>query len=94
MEQKKLARLANELTDFCLEYKIFNISCGVKEIKQRIEEQLDDVVFVEGLINIIIVKTKQNKNIDTGKLIELLSELERLRLELEYKAPERAKETC
>jgi len=89
MEQKKLTRLADELTDFCLEYKIFNISCSVKEIKKRIEEQFDDVVFVEGLINLIIVKTKDHKDIDTGKLIELLSELERLRLELEYKAPKK-----
>jgi len=94
MEQKKLVRLANELTNFCLEYKIFNTTCGAKEIKQRIEEQFDDVVFVEGLINLIIVKAKNLKDIDTGKLIELLSELERLRLELEYKMPESAGEKC
>jgi len=94
MEQKKLARLANELTDFCIEYKIFNISCGAKEIKQRIEEQFTDVVFVEGLINLIIVKSKDHQDIDTGKLIELLSELERLRLELEYKLPEGAGQKC
>jgi len=91
MERK---RLANELTDFCLEYKIFNISCGAKEIKQRIEEQFDDVIFVEGLINLIIVKAKKLDDIDTGKLVELLSELERVRLELEYRAPKRTKETC
>jgi len=91
MERK---RLANELTDFCLAYKIFNISCGAKEIKQRIEEQFTDVVFVEGLINLIIVKAKNHEDIDTGKLIELLSELERLRLELEYKMPEGAGSKC
>jgi len=85
MEQKKLARLANELTEFCLEYQVFNISCGAKEIKQRIEEQFCDVVFVEGLINLIIIKTKNQKNVDTVRLVELLSELERLRLELEYR---------
>ncbi len=91
MERKKLA---NELTDFCLAYGIFNISCGVAEIKQRIAEQFCDVVFVEGLIHMIIIKAKKHEDIDTGKLIELLTELERLRLELEYKTPERAKETC
>ena len=94
MEQKKLARLADELTDFCLEYKIFNITCGAKEIKQRIEEQFCDVIFVEGLINLIIVKVRNQKDIDTGKLVELLSELERLRLELEYKTPVCAGEKC
>ena len=91
MERKKLV---NDLTDFCLEYRIFNISCGAKEIKQRIEEQFDDVIFVEGLINLIIVKAKNHEGIDTGKLVELLSELERVRLELEYKVPERAGGKC
>ena len=84
MNRKKLA---NDVTDFCLEYGIFNITCGAKEIKQRIEEQFEDCAFVEGLINMIIVKAKNRDDIDTGKLIELLSDLERLRLELEYKTP-------
>jgi len=61
MEQKKLVRLANELTDFCIEYRIFNTTCGTREIKQRIEEQFDDVVFVEGLINRITVKVQNRK---------------------------------
>jgi len=82
MERKKLA---NEVTDFCLEYDVFNTICGETEIKQRIEEQFEDVIFVEGLINMIIVKTKDKKDIDTGRLIEVLVELEKLRLELEYK---------
>jgi len=91
MERKKLAE---ELTNFCLANEIFNISCGTKEIKQRIEDQFCDVVFVEGLINMIIVKAKNRQDIDTGKLVELLSELERLRLELEYKVPARVSKKC
>jgi len=94
MEQKKLVRLASELTDFCLEYRIFNITCGVKEIKQRITEQFDDVVFVEGMIGLIIDKVNHRQDIDTGRLIELLAELERVRLELEYKQSEKAGEKC
>ena len=94
MEQKKLVRLANELTDFCFAYDIFNTTCGAKEIKQSIAEQFDDVVFVEKLINMIIVKAKNLKDIDADKLVELLSELERLRLELEYKTPEKAGVKC
>ena len=94
MEQKRLGRLANELTDFCLAHGIFNTTCGAKEIKQRIAEQFDDVVFVEGLINHIIIKAQNNRDMDTGKLVELLSELERLRLELEYRVPERTGEKC
>jgi len=84
MNRKKLA---NDVTDFALEYGIFNITCGTQEIKQRIEEQFIDPAFVEGLINMIIVKAKDQDDIDTGRLIELLSDLERLRLELEYKTP-------
>ena len=89
-ENEKRKKLANDITDFCLEYGIFNISCGAAEIKQRIEEQFIDPAFVEGLINMIIVKVKNHDDIDTGKLIEILSELERLRLELEYKEPNKA----
>jgi len=94
MEQKKLARLASELTDFCFAHGIFNTKCGAREVKQKIEEQFDDVVFVEGLINVIIVKAQNLKDIDRDKLIELLSELEKLRLELEYRVPESAGEKC
>ena len=72
----KRKKLANDVTDFCIEYRIFNTTCGTKEIKQRIEEQFDDVIFVEGLINMIIVRAKNKTDIDTGKLIE-------------YKRPER-----
>ena len=94
MEQKKLSRLANELTDFCLANGIFNFSDGAKEIKQRIEELLDDVVFVEGLINIIVDKANYQQDINADKLIELLSELERIKLELEHKTSEKAGAKC
>jgi len=94
MEQKKLARLASELTDFCIAYGIFNTTCATREIKQRIEKQFDDVTFVEGMIRFIIAKMNNRKDIDAGRLIELLSELERLRLEHEYSASESAGEKC
>ena len=91
MERK---RLAHELTNFCLAYRILDIPCGAREAERRIEEQLDDAVFVETLINQIIVKAENHRGIDRGKLIELLSEIERVRLELEYRAPERAGKKC
>ena len=94
MEQKRLSQLANELTDFCFAHGIFNTTYGAKEIKQGIEEQFEDVVFVETIIHHIIIKAKNNRNMDAEKLIYLLSELEQLRLEHEYKAPERTGEKC
>jgi len=91
MERKKLA---SDVTEFAVEYGIFNISCDKKEIKQRIEEQFCDPAFVEELINMVILKSKEHLDIDTGKLIELLTELEIVRLELEYKAPEGSNPKC
>ena len=77
--------LVENIIDFCLEYGVFNISGRISDIRTNIEHQLVDYEFVEGLINMIIVKTKDQKDIDTGRLIELLIELEKIRLELEYK---------
>jgi len=94
MEQKKLARLANELTDFCLENGIFKSKIGIRELKQRIEEQFCDVAFVEGLIKLINDKARNRGDIDADKLIELLAELEKVRLELEYKTSEKVGAKC
>lgn len=91
MERKKLV---NDVMVFCLEYRIFNLSGGINEIKQRIEEQFEDVVFVEMLINMIIVKSKSRNDIDVNRLINLLSDLERLRLDLEYKIPAGTSSKC
>jgi hypothetical protein len=93
MERKKLA---SRLTDFCLASGIFNTTCGSKEIKQRITEQLDldDVKFIEGLMGLINDKAKSLSDIDMAKLNELLAELEKIRAELEYKAPEQSGEIC
>ena len=85
MENMERKKLANEVTDFCFEHRVFNTVCGIEEIKKRIEEQFEDVIFVEGLINMIIVRTRDKEDIDTGSLIDVLVELEKLRLELEYK---------
>ena len=87
----KRKRLAYELANFCLAYKILNVECRTTELRERMETQLDDVVFVETLINQIFKKMRNHQDIDTGKLIELLSALERLRLEHEYSVPERTK---
>ena len=94
MEQKKLTRLAHELTDFCLENGIFKSKIGIRELKQRIEEQFCDVAFVEGLIKLINDKARNRGDIDADKLIELLAELEKVRLELEYKTSEKVGAKC
>ena len=77
--------LVNEIASFCFQYGIFDKSIRVSEIKNRIRNQLDNVEFIENLINTLIIKTRNRKNIDVEKLKELLLELEKIRLELEYK---------
>ena len=62
---------------------LFDKPFGAREVK-RIEKGLEDVVFVEELIGIIIKNTKKYKNIDKNKAKELYLILNDLRFELEY----------
>ena len=82
MERKELI---NEIAYFCYEYRLFSKVIEESEIKERIEKQLNESDFLESLINTIIVKTKNHKNMNVEKLTALLLELEKLRLEIEYK---------
>ena len=73
--------LAKELAIFCCNCKIF-----YKPIEaSKFEANLNDISFVESLINTLTLKTKYRKNVDIEKLKEILLELEKIRLELEYK---------
>jgi len=80
MERKELI---NIIIDFFIEYKLFDKSIKIKEIKSKIDDQLKDIEFVESLINTVIVKVKKRKNVDL-KVKILLLELEKIRLELEF----------
>ena len=76
--------LIDEIIDFCFKYDLFDKSVIVSEIKNRIGEQLKESAFIENLINTIVVKTRKRNKMGNKKIRELLLELERLRLELEY----------
>ena len=77
--------LVNEIIKICFEYGVINKDENEDEIKSVIYHRLDEEEFIENLINAIITKTRIRNDIDTGKLIEVLTELEKIRLELEYK---------
>ena len=77
--------LVNEIISFCYEYELFGKSVREDLIRKVIEERLEESEFIENLINTIIVKTKNREDIDVQNLKELLLELEKVRLELEYK---------
>ena len=83
-KKMKTKILIDIIIDFCFEYELFNQVDNIDEVKNVIEQQLEDSAFIENLINIIILKTKNHKYVDTEKTIKLLTELEKLRLEIEY----------
>lgn len=81
--------LIDEIMRFCFKYGIITNTVQVEIIKRNVEEQLHDVAFVENLINTIFVKAKRFKNLGNKKVVRLIIELEKLRLELENQAPKK-----
>ena len=85
MERKELIE---EIISFCMEYRTINIPRNDTEriilVKHRIEEQLKNSSFVEDLIHTLLVKTRYIKGMDNKRLKDLLVELEKVRLDLEY----------
>jgi len=82
MERKVLI---DEIVNFCIEYEVFNKSFSISEINRRIENGLKDCAFIESLINTIIIKTQNHDNIDVEKIKKLRLELEKIKLDEEYK---------
>jgi len=81
MERKDLI---NEIISFCYIYKLFGRSAKEDEIRNSIGHRLNESAFIESLINVIVLKTKGRRNIDINKTKEILIELEKVRLNLEY----------
>jgi len=79
--------LIREVVSFCLDYGVL---IDKSEMKSKIDSGLEKTEFIEDLINTIFIKTKKNKHLDTKKVIELLLELEKVRLELEFKEHNKA----
>jgi len=74
-----------EFIDFIGTYKLFSNAEELKGAKEKLERHLENSVFVEGLIQLLITKAKYFDNMDFERLNKILSELEDIRLELEYK---------
>ena len=75
--------LVNEIVYFCFDFGLFKSPFKIIQIKNNIEKQLDDVVFIENLINTIFVKAKERKILREKRTMDLLIELEVIRLKLE-----------
>jgi len=76
--------LVNELIDFICKYKLFSNAEDLRTETESIERHLEISMYVEGLIQLLITKAKYIENMDFARLNKLLSELEDIRLELEY----------
>ena len=76
--------LAEAIVDFCFMYGIFNNSEKASMSADRVLNQLRDISFVEYLIYKLMTEARDKENVDLNKLDQLVSELENIRLELDY----------
>ena len=77
--------MIDEIISYGMEVGLFNELVNKSELKKIFESRLDESEFVESLINTIIVRTKQVKHLNKKKAKEILIELDKLRLEIEYR---------
>ena len=85
MEQYKLIK---EIIKTCQYFKIMNCDFNDSFVEKKIIDGLEDIIFVENLLNIFYKKMKQKrfqKTLNQNRLKRLLIELEKLRLNLEFK---------
>ena len=83
MERKELI---NEIISFCFECGVLDASDNVGELQIIFDSKLEEPHFIENLINTIVIKTRTCGELDIEKIKNLLLELERVRLELEFKS--------
>lgn len=84
MDQYKLVK---EIIKTCQYFKVLQVSDSDIYVEKKIIDSLDDIIFVENLLNIFYqkMKLKRFKNLDQNRLKRLLIELEKIRLNLEFK---------
>jgi len=82
MKKMKQDNLIREIVSFCLDYGVL---IDRKEIERKIKQGLEKAELIEDLYNTIFRRAKSDRGMDIKRVIELLIELERVRLELEFK---------
>jgi len=85
MEKTWNETLANEIIKFCIEYEVFEKTKSEEELKKIVHHHLNDEAFIENIINTFISTARTRNDMDVEKLKMILIELEKIRLELEYK---------
>ena len=78
--------LVNRIVRFYFETRLLDESkMSKEELEDIIADCLNKAEHVETIINTIIHRAKTNRNFNIDELIEMQTELERIRLNLEYK---------
>jgi hypothetical protein len=77
--------LIDEIVDLCYILKIVKNEANEKEIRDTIEMLLEEAGFIDDLYNSILKQAIQFKISDTKKVKDILSELIRVKLQLEDK---------
>ena len=85
MDQYKLVK---GIIKTCQYFKIVERDIDNYFVEKKIIDGLDDIIFVENLLNIFYKKMKLKRyrnSLDQNRLKKLLIELEKIRLNLEFK---------
>ena len=85
MDQYKLVK---EIIKTCQYFIIVERDIDNYFVEKKIIDGLDDIIFVENLLNIFYKKMKLKRyrnSLDQNRLKKLLIELEKIRLNLEFK---------
>ena len=85
MEQYKLVK---EIIKTCQYFKVMNRDINDAFVEKKIIDGLEDIIFVENLLNIFYKKMKLKRfqnTLNQERLKKLLIELEKIRLNLEFK---------
>lgn len=79
--------LTKEIIKTCKYFKIIEYETDNCFVEKKIIDGLEDIIFVENLLNVFYKKIKLKrfqKNLNKNRLKKLLIELEKIRLNLEF----------
>lgn len=82
-------KLVKEIIKTCQYFKVMDYDINDNYVEKKILDGLEDIIFVENLLNIFYkrMKLKRFQNtLNQNRLKKLLIELEKIRLNLEFKA--------
>ena len=80
--------LVKEIIKMCKYFKIVDYEVDNNFVEKKIMDSLEDIIFVENMLNVFYIKMKSkkyNKYLNQKRLKKLLIELEKIRLNLEFK---------